>query len=76
MGVCHGIFGWGFGGGLMGLLLTGLVIYAVVMLVNGAGQKGGRHTGGSEALDVLNERYARGEMTDDEYMRKKAMLTG
>ena len=30
----------------------------------------------SEALRILDERYARGEMTPEEYLRRKADLTG
>lgn len=29
-----------------------------------------------QALAILNERYARGEIDDDEYQRRKANLTG
>lgn len=38
-----------------------------------------RHYGASQdkdALDILNERYARGELTRDEYAQMKSTITG
>jgi len=73
----------GFGGGFFmmigGLLLLGLVIYLLVVLT---GNKSTKHpvTGGnstqdiSSAMNILNERFARGEMNEEEYARKKSEL--
>jgi putative membrane protein len=68
--------GWGlFGGamGLWGLLWMGLLIavplYLVYALLN-------RGSGENEAqsLSVLRERYARGELSDDEFERRRKQL--
>lgn len=73
----------GFGGGLFmmfgGLLLIGLLIYGIVLLT---GKKNSSQTGAhaaptqdiGNAMNILNERYARGEIDEDEYARKKAEL--
>lgn len=68
--------GWGlFGGamGLWGLLWMGLLIavplYLVYALLN-------RGSDGNEeqSLSVLRERYARGELSDDEFDRRRKQL--
>ncbi|QFU84401.1 SHOCT domain-containing protein [Natronorubrum aibiense] len=68
--------GWGlFGGtmGLWGLLWMGALIavplYIVYALLN-------RGSGGNEeqSLSVLRERYARGELSDDEFDRRRKQL--
>ncbi|MBX0297684.1 SHOCT domain-containing protein [Haloarcula nitratireducens] len=68
--------GWGlFGGamGLWGLLWMGLLIavplYLVYALLN-------RETDGDDEgpLSVLRERYARGELSDDEFERRREQL--
>lgn len=72
----------GFGGGLMGigmLLFWGLVVFAIVMAVRGfAGgcRSVSRETGTRDktALDILAERYARGEIDKTEFEQKRADL--
>ena len=76
-----------FGGAIMffiGLVFLGLLIYLIVLLSrNAKGQASVTGNGGStysaapnvnDALAILNERYARGEIDDEEYARKKAAL--
>ena len=70
----------GFGGGGMGigmLLFWGLIIAAIVVLARGTG---GRPSG-SEArarertpLDILGERYAKGEIDKTEFEQKRGDL--
>ena len=67
--------GWG-GMGLGMLLFWGLLIGGIVMLVkcfSGSGDCGKRERGKS-ALDILQERYARGEIERDEFEQKKRDL--
>jgi putative membrane protein len=67
-----GIFGW-----LFMLLFWGLIIVGLVLLVRWLWDQG-RPAGGSgvgEApLDILKRRYARGEITKEDYDRMKQDL--
>jgi putative membrane protein len=64
--------GWGMGFGMiLWLLILALIIVGVVWLVRS--QPIGQHR--STGLDVLQERYARGEITRDEYLQMKRDLT-
>lgn len=67
-------FGHMFGGGLLGIIFFGLVIYAIFTLINGTRFNENHGNRRNDALEILNEKYARGEMSDEEYVRKKAML--
>lgn len=80
-----GYDGFGFGGGGMGigmLLFWGLIIVAIVVLARGFGAGSGAKSGGSEprlrektALDILGERYARGEIGKAEFEEKRRDLS-
>lgn len=74
-GFSHMMWGGGFGifGGLMMLLFWGAIIALIVFAVRGfsTGSESGRK---SDAAEILRERYARGEIDDDEYERRKAKL--
>lgn len=65
--------GFGFGGIFM-ILWWVLVIVGIVALVkwmvssSGAGTRNER---GSKALDILKERYARGEIDEQEFQKRK-----
>lgn len=70
-------FGWGPGfGGIFMILFWVLVIAGVVALVRWAGA--GRSDGGERrrrtALDILEERYARGEIGREEFEQKRRDL--
>lgn len=72
----------GFGGGGMGigmLLFWGLIIAAVVVLVRGfgAGSTGGTaNVQDRTPLDVLRERYAKGEIDKSDFEQRKRDLGG
>ena len=69
-------FGMGLGGGFMWLFWI-LIAVAVVWVLNGIIT--GRQTPSDRtrtALEILEERYARGEIGQDEFKQKKADLTG
>lgn len=62
-------WGWGMGFGMIGMVLFwGLIIFGIVALLR-------RLSGGSStsktALDILNERYARGDINLQEFEEKK-----
>jgi putative membrane protein len=63
-------FVWGI---LMFVLWAGFWILVAVVIVNLVKRGGGRR---SSALDVLEERYARGEISQEEFMERKAVLRG
>ncbi len=68
-------YGWGWGGMGLGMLLFWVVlIVAVVLLLKytlGAGTSPGRE---KSALDLLKERYARGEIEREEFEQKRRDL--
>lgn len=74
----HG-WGWGAGGGF--ILLLALVGFIVVVLAVVRAFQGGRHwrhhrgMGLGAGLDILETRYARGEIGRDEYLEKRRDLT-
>jgi putative membrane protein len=70
-----GVGGTGFG--LLPLLLT-LVALAVVLVgtVYVLRRMGTDDDAGADAVDVLRRRYARGEVDDDEFERRRARLDG
>ena len=74
----HGDWMWGMGGFMgLGWILILIVIAVVVwLLVRGPLAGGGGYTERRSALDVLKERYARGEIGRDEFEQKKRDLQG
>jgi putative membrane protein len=77
-GYDHG-WGWGMGFGMISMVLFWvLVIVGIVVLVRwtaaGTGTSSAGPTSGKTALDILKERYARGEIQRDEFEQKKRDL--
>lgn len=68
---------WGFGA-LHMLLYWGVLILAIALLIKWLFVKPWRPDGPhvQTALDILKERYARGEIGKDEYEQKKRDLEG
>ncbi|MFC1984940.1 SHOCT domain-containing protein [Chloroflexota bacterium] len=75
----HGMMGpWmmtGFGGwwtmGIFWLVVIGLIVWLVVYLVRNSGTTTKSSTGGDlKAIDILKNRYARGEIDKKEYEEK------
>jgi len=74
-----GDYGWGgMGMGLGMLLFWGLLIAGIAMLVKYLGGSGacGKREREKSALDMLKERYARGEIGREEFEQKKRDLEG
>ena len=67
-----GGFGWMFM-----VLWWVLIVIGIVALVKWMGTSSdsrGRSDGGSRALDILKERYARGEIDDQDFQKRKRDL--
>jgi putative membrane protein len=85
MGNHDGFWMWGFNGIFM-ILFWILVILAVAALIRWLALPPGtpssraegepKEEGGSHALDILEERYARGEIDREEFLRKREDLRG
>ncbi len=80
-GMMGGRMGPGFAGGfglawLFPLVFWGAIITGIVFLVRGAsrGSGGSPPQGGETALDILKRRYARGEITREEFEGMKRDL--
>lgn len=75
-----GNMGWGGGGFGFGwifmLLFWGLVIWVIFALIRGFSGHGncGHGQGEKKALDILKERYAKGEIGKEEFDAKKKDL--
>jgi hypothetical protein len=85
-------YGYGYGfplwGAIIGLILLALLVGAIIWLIVAVSRPGRparmmRWQGGpygphlrTPALDELDLAYARGQMTRDEYLRRRADLTG
>lgn len=71
--------GGGMGGWMMAaasilaLLVVGLAVVAVVALLR-LNSGSGRGVSRPSARDLLDQRYARGEIDDDEYFRRLSVL--
>ena len=84
------MMGWpmmGFGGGGLGILGTILsfiffiaiiigIIFLIVWLVRRASYSGESMPKTNEAIEILKERYARGEITKKEFEDVKKEITG
>lgn len=69
--------GWGFLGMVSMLLWWVLIILGIAVLIKwliGGSARGG-HAGPGRALEILKERYARGEIGKDEFEQKKRDLS-
>ncbi|MCC5813005.1 MAG: SHOCT domain-containing protein [Ectothiorhodospiraceae bacterium] len=79
-GFWHPASGWGhmLFGGLMMIIFWGGVIALIVLLIRWLGGPGDSRSHKEEqapdALDILKQRYARGEIDSDEYKQKKRDL--
>ena len=69
-----GVWGGGnmmswFGGGLMMIVFWALIVMLIVWLVR---EISGRHSGSnSRVLDILKERYAKGEISKEQFVAMK-----
>lgn len=70
-------WGWGMGFGMIGMVLFwGLVIFGIVVLVKRVGGSSASSVtpASKTALDIPNERYARGDIEKPEFEERKRSL--
>lgn len=67
------MFGWGLDGGIMMLIFWAVILILIVWAVKEFGGKRDAE-GKSSALDILKERYAKGEINKEEFETKKKDL--
>jgi putative membrane protein len=72
----YGYGGWMFGGGLMMFLWWLLPLALIVGVSFVAFTRHGQVDRAKSALDVLRERYARGEIGKEEFEQKKRDIEG
>lgn len=74
MGNYYGdMFGWGLGGGIMMIIFWAVIILSIVWIVK---EVGGRNNSdkthrGKSAIEILEERYAKGEITKEQFESMK-----
>jgi putative membrane protein len=66
---------WGVGMGLLSLVFLGLIVAGIVLVLRGPSEGPSRTGEGRRALDILDERFARGEIDREEYEASKQVLT-
>ena len=66
-------FGMGFGGGFMWLFWIFLIIVIIWLVMTMSGRKE-LSTKQNSALDILKERYAKGEIDQQEFVQKRKEL--
>lgn len=76
----HGMLGWGgwVAGPIMMLIFFALLVGAVVLVVRLVGAEASRTGPTSEdtAHTILRERFAKGEISEDEYQASRKVLEG
>jgi len=76
-GYGHTMWGGGYGmvGGLMMILFWGVVIALIVFAVKWfTDNQGGGNRGKRDAVDILRERFASGEIDEEEFDRRRKAL--
>ena len=81
----HGFRGFGMGFGWFGLIffviILGVIIWFISSILRNSTIKNierqdGFLNRGKTPLDILEERYAKGEIDDEEFEKRKRLLTG
>lgn len=72
-GMMGGYQGYGYGFGALEVVMW-IAIIAVIAWLAYYFAKGGAKESGKKALDIVNERYAEGEISREEYQRMKEAL--
>lgn len=76
MGYRYGMMAGGWFIWIIFVALAGVIIYTVFRASNRRGMEGGSAYGASNgrAAEILKERFAKGEINEEEYMRMKEAI--
>lgn len=78
-GIGSNMMGWGWAGGLFMLILWILIIVLIILLIRRLVSSGNSQSSSSQqgdsALEILKNRYARGEIDKEEFEAKKKDLS-
>jgi putative membrane protein len=67
-----GDYGWGMGfGWIFMIIFWALVILGIMYIVHAVSRRAGQSGAEETPLDILKKRYARGEITKEEFERMK-----
>jgi putative membrane protein len=66
-----GGYGYGYGGMFMGILFLVLLGVAIYFIVQNVRSKDGSGQGNESPIDILKKRYAKGEITKEDFDRMK-----
>jgi putative membrane protein len=69
-------YGFGYGGMFMWIIFLVVVGLLIYFIIHSQKQKGQTPTQNENHLDILKRRYAKGEITKEEYERMKKELEG
>ncbi len=67
-------YGMGYGMWIIGLIFWILIIIGLVLLIKYFWEGGGARRGEESALEILKKKYARGEISKEEFEEKKKDL--
>ena len=73
-GMGYGGLGFGIVGMIIQLAIIAGIVWTVVYLIKHATRKDSNFAPGSNARELLAERFARGEITEEEYKRMRDLL--
>jgi putative membrane protein len=76
IGYGPGMMGFGWGGMLMGFVILLILVFVIILIVRAIGGGLAGAQGNETALDILKKRYAKGEISKDEFNRVKKDLEG
>jgi putative membrane protein len=66
---------WMFGGGFFGWAITLVIIVLVVLVLGRLFKSGGNpSTDTRDSLKILDDRFARGEISEQEYLKMREVL--
>ncbi len=72
-----GYYGMMGEGGIFGILILGVVVFLAIRLYNnsnGFSSKNNSYSSKNYPLETLKEKYAKGEISEEEYERKRKVL--